>query len=117
MFLPHFAPSRLLILVCLLLAATSRTAAQELVKITTLAASTTGHDILKDPQALAIDLPSGAVFVADRGHHRIVKVAPSGTVTVIAGSMIPGKADGMGASARFKEPQGLAIDSAHEVIY
>lgn len=100
-----------------LFAVTSLATAQEFVKVTTLAASTTGHDVLKDPQALAIDLQSGALFIADRGHHRIVKVDAAGAVTIVAGNGLPGKADGAGLTAQFKEPQGLAIDSARGMIY
>lgn len=107
---------RFTVLVCLLTAA-SLAAAQEFVKITTVAASTQDHDVFKDPQAVAVDLPGGTVFIADRGHHRIASVDPAGTVTVIAGSGTPGKVDGFGAAAQFKEPQGIAVDSVRRVIY
>jgi RHS repeat-associated protein len=110
------AAVRLAILV-FFLAATSQVTAQEFVKVTTLAVSTTGHDVLKDPQALAIDLQSGAVFIADRGHHRIVRVDAAGTVTVVAGSGKPGKANGLGPASQFKEPQGIAIDNVRRLIF
>ncbi len=39
----------------------------------------------------------------------------SGTVTTLAGSTIPGSADGVGAAARFALPRGVAMDAAGTV--
>jgi hypothetical protein len=48
----------------------------------------------------------GAAIIADGD--RIVRVAPDGTLTVIAGSS-PGSADGPAAQATFRGPRGVAV--------
>ena len=56
------------------------------------------------------------VYVADR--HRIVYIdVTSGTKTVIAGSTSSGNVNGNGATARFNNPQGLALDSTNSILY
>ncbi|MBI5610437.1 MAG: SMP-30/gluconolactonase/LRE family protein, partial [Deltaproteobacteria bacterium] len=60
------------------------------------------------PYSLAV-APTGLVYVADSGNHRIRKVAADGTVTTLAGSTA-GYADGTGAAAKFNQPIGIAID-------
>ena len=60
---------------------------------------------------------AGNIYVADRASATIRKVTPAGVVTTIAGS--PGQiglVDGTGAAARFNFPQGLALDSAGNII-
>jgi len=59
------------------------------------------------PTGLAID-PSGALFVADTGNHRIRKVLPSGETSTFAGGE-PGYADGPAAQARFNAPCGICL--------
>lgn len=56
---------------------------------------------------------NGAVFVADR-HNNAIKRIANGTVTVFAGSPAAefGSTDGVGTSARFYYPEGIAADSA-----
>lgn len=92
-------------------------AAQEFLTVTTLARATKAHDLLKDPQAVAIDTSSGIILVADSGHHQIAAIDPSGDVTVLAGSGLPGKSDGTGTAAQFNQPQGIAIDGSRRFIY
>ena len=60
------------------------------------------------PHAVAAD-GAGNVFVADRGNHSIRKISPAGVVTTLAGNGTPGFSDGLGASARFREPSGIAV--------
>eukprot|EP00947_MAST-08B_sp_MAST-8B-sp1_P002173 g2173.t1 len=61
------------------------------------------------PHALALSPDSKQLFVADFGNHtiRVVNVA-DGTVTTLAGSGKRGSEDGVGATASFSLPTGLA---------
>ncbi len=60
---------------------------------------------------------SGNVYVADTANNVIRKITPDGTVSTLAGEAgHPGKADGTGSSARFRNPWGVAVDSAGNVI-
>lgn len=54
---------------------------------------------------------SGMVYVSDRENHTIRRIEPDGTVTTFAGMAgVYGSSDGNGSSARFRYPQGLALD-------
>ena len=54
----------------------------------------------------------GNVYVADFGNHRIRKVAPDGTVSTVAGTGVPGYADGPADQAMFNQPLGVCADGA-----
>jgi len=55
---------------------------------------------------------NGVIYVADCGNHTIRAITPDGSVTTIAGTAgVWGTNDGIGASARFNGPVGLALDS------
>ena len=57
----------------------------------------------------------GNVYVADTINRTIRKITPDGAVSTVAGTPAPfppGSADGIGASARFSSPVGIAADAA-----
>ena len=86
--------------------------------VTTLAGSTTvgctdgtgSAATFTAPKAIATD-SSGNVFEVD-GCNVIRMITPNGVVTTLAGSGGQGSADGTGAGASFRSPQGIATDSA-----
>ena len=67
-----------------------------------------------NPRGVAVD-PSGTVYVADSGNHRIRKITPAGVVTTLAGSGVAGFADGSGTAAQFYNPYGVAVDPSGTV--
>lgn len=67
-----------------------------------------------NPHGIATD-GFGNIYVADRFGHRIRKITPGGTVSILAGSGVQGTADGVGATAEFNEPWGLCADSLGNV--
>lgn len=65
-----------------------------------------------EPCGMAID-GGGNLYVADRRNAILRKITPSGEVSTLAGgARFAGSADGEAASARFRAPGGVAIDSA-----
>lgn len=65
------------------------------------------------PRAITGD-QDGNFFVVD-SYHLIRKIAPDGTISLLAGSTSAGSSDGNGASASFYFPRGLAADGAGNV--
>lgn len=72
-----------------------------------------------EPMGLAYG-PDGTLYVVDRAAERIRAISPTGLVRTIAGSApillgslgaAGGYADGPGATARFDQPIGIAVDS------
>ena len=58
----------------------------------------------------AVALPEGSFLVADTGHHRLVELESDlATVRRVIGDGTKGWRDGDAATARFNEPQGLAV--------
>ncbi len=89
--------------------------------VSTLAGSSIGNEdgsgifsSFNCPYSLAVDV-NGNVYVADRDNESIRKIAPSGTVTTLAGAGFRGYADGNGASASFTIPSGVAVDASGNV--
>jgi serine/threonine-protein kinase len=66
------------------------------------------------PSGVAVDV-AGNVYVADDGNHLIREISASGLVTTLAGSGLPGSADGTGNLASFNFPQGIAVDASGNV--
>ena len=71
--------------------------------------------LFNQPQGVAVDT-SGNVYVADYGNHTVRKITPLRVVSTLAGSAgISGTNDASGSSARFYQPEGVAVDSAGNV--
>lgn len=71
------------------------------------------------PVAIAVDSRTN-LFVADAAGETIRELSPMGAnwvVTTVGGlPSVPGTADGLGASARFNSPGGLALDGSGDVF-
>ena len=68
------------------------------------------------PYDVAVDLKSGAVYVADLGNQLIRKITSAGVVTTLAGRAVSsGSANGTGGVARFNFPSGTAVDGSGNV--
>lgn len=63
------------------------------------------------PLGIAVD-GAGTLYIADTANHRIRTISPAGIVTTLAGSGLPGSADGAGAGAQFNAPYDVAVDAA-----
>ncbi len=63
------------------------------------------------PFGVSVD-NSGNVYVTDQSNHRVRKISPDGIVNTLAGTGVLGTADGMGTTAQFNNPSGIALDSS-----
>ena len=68
------------------------------------------------PWGVAIISRTGEIVIADKGNNRLRLIAQDGTVTTIAGSGSASFADGMGSSACFNQPTGVAIIPSSSTI-
>lgn len=66
------------------------------------------------PQGLAATA-DGMLYLADTGNHTIRRIASTGEVTTVAGTNSIGFANGVGAAARFSQPNGVAVDKANNL--
>jgi sugar lactone lactonase YvrE len=67
------------------------------------------------PFGIAVDA-AGNVYVADSANNSIRKITPDGVVRTLAGAAgHPGRADGLGSNARFRNPWSVAVDTAGNV--
>lgn len=67
------------------------------------------------PMGVAVDT-NGFVYVADSGNHTVRKVSPAGEVTTLAGlAGVSGHTNATGNSARFTNPNGVAVDASDHV--
>jgi sugar lactone lactonase YvrE len=91
--------------------------------VTTLAGSSDGFvdgtgtgAKFSSPNGVAVIPSSGIIVVADKNNNRIRRLDPtSGVVTTLAGNSY-GFADGAGAAAAFKFPNGVAVIPSSSVI-
>lgn len=67
------------------------------------------------PQGVAVD-KSGNVFVGDTDNNVVRKITQAGVVTTFAGSGLSGLTNGVGTTASFDWPKGLAIDDIGNVF-
>jgi sugar lactone lactonase YvrE len=67
---------------------------------------------LYQPYGVAVD-SGGNLYIADSGNERIRKVAPSGTISTVAGNGTQGYSGdgGLATSAELSYPYGVAVDS------
>jgi sugar lactone lactonase YvrE len=67
-----------------------------------------------DPSDVAVDA-AGNVYVTDRGNNLIRKITQAGVVTTFAGSGVAGSANSTAASASFRSPSGIAVDTKNNI--
>ncbi|MDE0107597.1 MAG: thioredoxin-like domain-containing protein [Bryobacterales bacterium] len=75
-------------------------------------ASRVPDSLLSFPGKVLADEGGGRLFIADSNHHRIVVASlADGTVRQVIGGCEPGFADGTAETARFCQPQGMALSA------
>jgi len=67
------------------------------------------------PRSVAVSHSDQAVYVADRGNHRVRQIR-DGRVTTLAGGFEAGYLDGPAQAARFQDPEGVAIAADGAVL-
>jgi len=73
--------------------------------------------VLSYPGKLEADPKGARLFISDSNNNRLVVVHPDGRILDLVGSGEAGYRDGPFAEAAFFRPQGMAYDSARDVLY
>ena len=82
-------------------------------KLAPTGAVTTIAEGFAEPRGIAVDRRDGSVIVADTDNHTIRRVTAQGIVTTIAGQNgTLGFSNGLGTSATFNNPHGVAVDGS-----
>jgi sugar lactone lactonase YvrE len=81
--------------------------------VTTLKDSSLNNIVFTNPVAVVVD-SFDSLYVAEGSANRIRKITSAGVVSIFAGGT-QGTADGVGTSAQFFTPLGLAIDSSNNL--
>jgi len=83
--------------------------------VATVAGNGVGGISFSAAAGVAVD-PAGDILISDQSANVIFRMPPGGACAIFAGSSgATGSADGSGASARFNQPQGLAVDSSGNI--
>lgn len=92
--------------------------------VTTVAGTGTAGFTDGTRAAAQFDLPNdvavtsdGTIFVADYYNHSIRKITSDGEVSTLAGNGASGFVNGIGSSAQFSGPTGLALSPDETVVY
>jgi sugar lactone lactonase YvrE len=72
--------------------------------------------LFNSPAYLAYDAQRGALYVGERGGHRL-RVVAGGAVATLAGGNSSGYADGVGTAAALNAPTGLALYAANASLF
>ncbi len=73
--------------------------------------------MLEFPGKVLVDVEHGRLFISDTNHHRVVVTDLNGRIQNVAGSGEAGLVDGSFATARFHQPQGLALSADGQTLY
>ncbi len=74
--------------------------------------------LLNSPGAVAVDA-AGNLYISDRANQRIRKVDAAGNISTVAGTGKPGFSGDGGAAAlaMIKNPSGIAVDGAGDILF